>query len=69
MDISTFNVGPSVNNYALHNNLLSSVSTLRNVNQVPSVLTKEITPTVKSSNQSQVVVVGFLLLLICSVVI
>lgn len=51
MDISTFKVEPSVNNYALHNNLLSSVSTPRNVNQVPSVLTNEITPSVRSSNQ------------------
>lgn len=51
MNISTFNVCPSINNYALHNNLLSSVSTPRHINQVPSVLTKEITPPVKSSNQ------------------
>lgn len=51
MNISTFNVEPRVNNYSLHNNLLSSVSTSRNVNQVPNILTKEITPSVKSSNQ------------------
>ena len=54
MDISTFNVSSFDNNsmnYALHNNLLSSVSTPRLVNQVPNVFTKEITPSVRSSNQ------------------
>ena len=51
MDISTFNVGPVVNNYALHNNLLSSVSTPRYVEQVPTVFTKDITPPVRASNQ------------------
>ena len=51
MDISTFNVSTLDNNFALHNNLLSSVSTPRLVNQIPSVFTNEITPHVKSSNQ------------------
>jgi bleomycin hydrolase len=51
MDISTFNVEPVSNNYGLHNNLLSSVSTPRYVNHVPSVVTREITPPVRSSNQ------------------
>ena len=54
MDISTFNVSSFDNNsmnYALHNNLLSSVGTPRLVNQVPNVFTKEITPSVRSSNQ------------------
>jgi bleomycin hydrolase len=51
MDISTFNLESFDNNYALHNNLLSSVSTPRYSSHIPSVLTKEITPPVRCSNQ------------------
>ena len=51
MDISTFDINLDDTNFALHNNLLSSVSTPRYTNQIPSVLTKEVTPSVKCSNQ------------------
>ena len=55
MDISTFNLSTHDNyasrNYGLHNNLLSSVTTPRLVNNVPSVFTNEITPPVRTSNQ------------------
>ena len=51
MDISTLNVQSNDRNYSLHNNLLSSVSTPRHVNQVPSVLTKEVTPKTPCANQ------------------
>ena len=51
MDISTFNRIESNKNYSLHNNLLSRVSTPRQVNQVPNVLTKEITPKTSCANQ------------------
>ena len=51
MDISTFNRIESNKNYSLHNNLLSRVSTPRQVNQVPNVLTKEITPKASCANQ------------------
>ena len=47
MDISTFTPTETDKNYSLHNNLLSRVSTPRQVNQVPNVLTKEITPKTK----------------------
>jgi bleomycin hydrolase len=51
MDISRLNINCNDTNYSLHNNLLSSVSTPRQVNQVPSVLTKEITPKTPCANQ------------------
>ena len=51
MDISTLNVKSPDRNYSLHNNLLSSVSTPRHVSQVPSVITKEITPKTACANQ------------------
>ena len=51
MDISRLNINCNDTNYSLHNNLLSSVSTPRQVNQVPSVLTKEITPNTPCANQ------------------
>ena len=38
-------------NYALHNNLLSSVSLPRQTQQVPTVLTKEVTPITPCTNQ------------------
>ena len=51
MDISTFNLAETDKNYSLHNNLLSRVSTPRHINQVPNVLTKEITPKTSCANQ------------------
>lgn len=42
---------PTSTNYALHNNLLSSVSLPRKTHQVPSVLTKEVTPKTPCTNQ------------------
>ena len=50
MDISTFNVKQS-NNYSLHNNLLSSVSTPRHENQAPKIFTNEISPKTPCTNQ------------------
>ena len=50
MDINQFN-GVTFRNYALHNNLLSSVSLPRSTQQVPSVLTKEVTPNTPCTNQ------------------
>jgi len=52
MDISELQV-PTTNNYSLHNNLLSSVSTPRLRQAVPSVITKEITPNTNCANQKQ----------------
>ena len=51
MDITKLNTNCNDTNYSLHNNLLSSVSTPRCVNQVPQVLTKEITPKTPCANQ------------------
>ena len=51
MDITKLNLGQFDNNYALHNNLLSSVSTPRYTSHIPSVITNEITPPVRCSNQ------------------
>ena len=51
MDLTRLNINCNDTNYSLHNNLLSSVSTPRQVNQVPSVLTKEITPKTPCANQ------------------
>ena len=42
---------PQITNYSLHNNLLSSVSTVRTTEQIPSVLTNEITPKPSCANQ------------------
>ena len=42
---------PTSTNYALHNNLLSSVSLPRQTHHVPSVLTKEVTPKTPCTNQ------------------
>ena len=42
---------PTSTNYALHNNLLSSVGLPRKTHQVPSVLTKEVTPKTPCTNQ------------------
>ena len=50
MDISSF-TQPTNTNYSLHNNLLSRVSTPRRSEQVPSILTKEITPNTSCTNQ------------------
>ncbi len=50
MDITSF-TRPDNTNYSLHNNLLSSVSTPRQTNQVPDILTKEITPNTSCTNQ------------------
>ena len=50
MDIASFKK-PDNTNYSLHNNLLSSVSTPRRTDQVPSILTKEITPNTSCTNQ------------------
>lgn len=50
MDISSF-TQPTNTNYSLHNNLLSRVSTPRRPDQVPSILTKEITPNTSCTNQ------------------
>ena len=50
MDIASFKK-PDNTNYSLHNNLLSSVSTPRRPDQVPSMLTKEITPNTSCTNQ------------------
>ncbi len=52
MDISSFKT-PETTNYSLHNNLLSSVSTPRDTHQVPSVMTKEITPSTSCTNQER----------------
>ena len=51
MDISRLNTNCNDKNYSLHNNLLSSVSTPRMVNQIPNVLTKEVTPKTPCANQ------------------
>jgi len=50
MNISSFK-RPETTNYSLHNNLLSSVSTPRDISQAPSIMTHEITPKVTCSNQ------------------
>ena len=50
MNLNNFSK-PTVTNYSLHNNLLSSVSTARTTDQIPSVLTNEITPTPPCANQ------------------
>ena len=42
---------PKITNYSLHNNLLSSVSTPRTLEHIPSVITNEITPTLSCANQ------------------
>jgi len=42
---------PQTTNYALHNNLLSSVSTPRTLEHVPSVITNEISPNLSCANQ------------------
>ena len=51
MDIQKLKIDCNDRNYSLHNNLLSSVSTPRLVNQVPKVLTKEVTPKTPCANQ------------------
>ena len=51
MDPSRLNINCNDTNYSLHNNLLSSVSTPRMVNQIPNVVTKEITPKTPCANQ------------------
>ena len=50
MNIEDF-VKPTNTNYSLHNNLLSSVSTPRHVNQVPKIITKEVSPKTPCTNQ------------------
>ena len=50
MDLSSFKRRKTTN-YTLHNNLLSTVSTPRTIEQIPNVFTKEISPPVESSNQ------------------
>jgi len=50
MDFRSFK-RPKVNNYSLHNNLLSAVSTPRTSEQIPNIFTKEVAPPVCSTNQ------------------
>ena len=50
MDLSAFK-RQRTTNYSLHNNLLSTVSTPRNIDQIPNIFTKETTPNVGSTNQ------------------
>ena len=52
MDLNSF-TRPENTNYSLHNNLLSSVSTPRTITQVPSIMTKEITPNTSCANQKR----------------
>ena len=50
MDFRSFK-RPKINNYSLHNNLLSAVSTPRTSEQIPNIFTKEVVPPVCSTNQ------------------
>ena len=50
MDFSSFK-RQKTTNYSLHNNLLSAVSTPRNIDHAPNIFTKETTPSVGISNQ------------------
>ena len=50
MDISRLD-RPTNPNFTLHNNLLSSVTNARDTTHIPSVLTKEITPSITCTNQ------------------
>ena len=64
MDLNSF-TRPENTNYSLHNNLLSSVSTPRTITQVPSIMTKEITPIHLVQIKKELVDAGYLQQLIC----
>ena len=50
MDISRLE-RPANKNFTLHNNLLSSVTNVRDTTHIPSVITKEVSPPVTCTNQ------------------